>query len=320
MSKLDQSSLPQGRYFPKAWKIPGTSWTITGHSRALERTGFWIPELRVMLDAGVALPTDKGNRPSAILVTHGHIDHMNALPMLFRFGNRGDPPTHVVAPAAITHRLRQFSQLSWAVKVDETEELPINYRLPSDTERESLVSYCTQVGGTDQPLVLSYPEQVWHAVQKDQSFELAVGKNAATPLLIHTLQQFHGLCTSIGYLLSTPARTQKKFLPHLQGTHPKETGQNIRAAQSRGEETHYEVTIPAERRLAFVLDTTVEALDIEKSSTAERILACPVIMIECTYLEASKESEAAQRGHVWWGGLVPHVHAHHCSKTWVLVH
>jgi hypothetical protein len=91
MQQQVKSSLPQGDYFRASWKIPGgNNWVLTGHSRALERTGFWIPQLRIMLDVGVDLPTDSGACPAATLITHGHIDHMNALPMLLRHNKETD--------------------------------------------------------------------------------------------------------------------------------------------------------------------------------------------------------------------------------------
>ena len=63
-------------YWQKNWKIPGTSWTICGYSRSAYRTGFYIPELDLMLDAG----PQNFNKPKSILISHSHIDHIACLP------------------------------------------------------------------------------------------------------------------------------------------------------------------------------------------------------------------------------------------------
>jgi len=51
---------------------------LQGHSRSAERSGFIIKELGIMLDAGIV--TFK--QPHLILITHGHLDHVFALPMI----------------------------------------------------------------------------------------------------------------------------------------------------------------------------------------------------------------------------------------------
>jgi hypothetical protein len=42
-------------HWKQKWSIPNTPWTITGYSRAAYRTGFYIPELDIMLDAGAVI-------------------------------------------------------------------------------------------------------------------------------------------------------------------------------------------------------------------------------------------------------------------------
>ena len=64
-------------YWQKKWKIPNTSWSICGYSRSAYRTGFYIPELNLMFDAG----PQNVNKPEFILITHSHIDHIACLPM-----------------------------------------------------------------------------------------------------------------------------------------------------------------------------------------------------------------------------------------------
>lgn len=297
----------QSEYFKSFWKIPGTEWTVTGHSRGLERTGFYIPELCVMLDAGVDLPTHSA-RLAAIMITHGHIDHMNALPMLLRHLRDGDPPTNILAPKPILHKLREFAQLSFSVKVDDGVELPDNYRPPPESERFS-----------EQDVFVTDREK-WHAVRPDTERVLRVGKKFNIDISIQTLQLFHGRCSSVGYMLSVPATIKKKLRPDLIGSTKQETGANVKAAKARGDEINDSITVPEQPKLAFVLDTTIEALMPERSPTAHLIFQCPVIMIECSYLEDAKEQEAEKRGHVWWGGLLPFIRKEGLGKTWVLVH
>lgn len=303
-------TLPQGSYFQSVWKVPGSPWTISGHSRALERTGFWIPEIRVMLDAGIDLPTNSGARPAAILITHGHIDHMNALPMLLRHMQEGDAPVHVLAPSSILYRLRQLAQLSWAVKVDDGEDLPEDYLPPSESERFA--------GGDNR--VFEDKRRKWHAVVPNTGKILAVGRKGKTELSVHFLELFHGQCTSVGYLLSIPSTEKMKLRAVHMGSNKQETATKVQQAKARGEEINESVTIPEQHKLAFVLDTTVEAL--ETAPTAQRILDCPVIMIECTYLENAKQAEAERRGHICWCGLLPFVQQNKTGgdRTWVLVH
>ena len=63
-------------HWTKEKTIRNTPWRIRGYSRAAFRTGFYIPELDLMLDAG----PQNFNKPSHILITHTHIDHVACLP------------------------------------------------------------------------------------------------------------------------------------------------------------------------------------------------------------------------------------------------
>jgi len=83
----------------KKWQIPGTPWSICGYSRSAFRTGFYIKELDLMLDAGPQCH----NYPAYVLITHTHVDHIASLPFtLIRGIGGGDdpdiPPTHIYGP------------------------------------------------------------------------------------------------------------------------------------------------------------------------------------------------------------------------------
>lgn len=73
---LEESLDVKKVFWLKTYDIPGTSWTIRGYSKSAYRTGFYIKELDMMLDAG----PQNFKRPQNIFITHSHMDHMFCLP------------------------------------------------------------------------------------------------------------------------------------------------------------------------------------------------------------------------------------------------
>ena len=85
-----------------------------------------------------------------------------------------------------------------------------------------------------------------------------------------------------------------------------------------------QVSVPV---LAFLLDTTTEVLEYDVKQS-DLIYSCPIIMIECSYLERDMESEARTRKHVVWTELQPYI-VHSITEaqlegrnpnTWILIH
>jgi ribonuclease Z len=62
----------------KTWRMPGTDLSLTGYSRANDKTFFHVPELRCALDAGLC----EGRRVDTVFLTHTHHDHVKDLDFL----------------------------------------------------------------------------------------------------------------------------------------------------------------------------------------------------------------------------------------------
>ncbi|MBB6346536.1 MBL fold metallo-hydrolase [Nonomuraea muscovyensis] len=62
----------------KTWKLPGTRLSLTGCSRANDKTFFHVPELKLALDAGLV----EGRQVDTVLLTHTHLDHSKDLDFL----------------------------------------------------------------------------------------------------------------------------------------------------------------------------------------------------------------------------------------------
>lgn len=64
-------------YWKEERSIPGTNWKIRGYSRSAYRTGFYIPDIKIMLDSGPPIFSN----PKHIFITHTHLDHIISLPV-----------------------------------------------------------------------------------------------------------------------------------------------------------------------------------------------------------------------------------------------
>lgn len=81
-------------------------WTLQGHSKAGERTGFWLHPEKVVLDAGLGTQ----RKAKAVFLTHKHIDHTGALPYILT-SRRGASPVYMPEPV-----LRPLAALQKAVR------------------------------------------------------------------------------------------------------------------------------------------------------------------------------------------------------------
>lgn len=112
-------------HWKQSWSIPGTPWTILGYSRAAYRTGFFIPQLNIMLDAG----PQNFNNPDHIFITHTHCDHIACLPYTMIRDDKTSSLLHVYGPAQSEELLRKFIAALFDVTA-MTEDL--NYRTTQD--------------------------------------------------------------------------------------------------------------------------------------------------------------------------------------------
>ncbi|MGP3684271.1 MBL fold metallo-hydrolase [Streptomyces sp. IBSNAI002] len=107
----------------KTWRIPGTELTLTGYSRANDKTFFHIPELRCALDAGLA----EGRQPETVFLTHTHHDHAKDLDYLA--ARPAGVDIHLPAPAVpyVERHLRASAELNHGTAYDPA--LAANCRL-----------------------------------------------------------------------------------------------------------------------------------------------------------------------------------------------
>lgn len=107
-------------FWKQKWLIPNIKWNITGYSRAAYRTGFYIPELDLMLDAGPQCFTI----PSHIMITHTHADHIANLPFTLIAPEINNHMFHIYAPAKSEKHLRRYINSLFEVNLSVDMNVP----------------------------------------------------------------------------------------------------------------------------------------------------------------------------------------------------
>ncbi|KAH8908528.1 hypothetical protein BR93DRAFT_876640 [Coniochaeta sp. PMI_546] len=101
------------------WRFPRPyqQYTLTGRSRAAWHTSFVVPELNLLLDAGLVV---NSARPKHIFLTHGHNDHTLLAPA---FVKRSDPPD-VFCPVEIREIFDEYVRAKVLLNKGGVEQIP----------------------------------------------------------------------------------------------------------------------------------------------------------------------------------------------------
>ncbi|WP_214321727.1 MBL fold metallo-hydrolase [Nonomuraea sediminis] len=98
----------------KTWRIPGAELTITGYSRANDKTFFHLPELRCSLDAGLC----EGRQVDTVFLTHTHHDHAKDLDYLAAKASGTDVYLPAAAVPYVESYLRASAELNHGAGYD----------------------------------------------------------------------------------------------------------------------------------------------------------------------------------------------------------
>lgn len=287
MSKASKHACRLEQCIEKKLDNPG-KWTIQGHSRAGERTGFYIKEQRIVLDCGLA--SYRNN--NLIVLSHQHCDHTLCLPQLISRRNpRAKGQEHLRGTPVFCHEKAMYKihMLNRAV-----------YELSVDTINEERVK-------TTEDIEL---RQGYHLFGVKAEPNVYIDIPGFSNIKMEILQAHHSEMNCVGYGFNSFSKKLKEEYNHLKGS--KEGGQEIKRLKTSGVDVFTDTCTP---ELLYFCDSSIHNL-----SDNEDWKKYPVIMCECTgYPEYQEADRMTLIEHSHYDLLKPIILAN-LDKQWIVLH
>ncbi|PSR99210.1 beta-lactamase-like protein [Coniella lustricola] len=255
------------------WRLPGKyrQYVLTGKSRAAWHTSFLIPQLNLLLDAGLCV---NKQRPKHIFLTHGHTDHTL---LTTAFIKRSDPPD-IFCPAEMVDVLNNYLTAKTVLNLGGLRTLDGGQLDVDEEEEEEEVE-----DGSSHWL----HTHVTHGVRPGDVVPLrrTIDFTAEAFACDHTLP-------CVGYVFQLNSKKLKQEYIGRKGPELKqlrESGVEITAPQ----------TTPV---FAFLGDTTATTLAADPQWLQDGI---PVVITECSFLYEEHRAQAVKTKHTIWADLEP---------------
>lgn len=298
------------------WKFPKpiNHLVLTGRSRAAWHTSFVIPQLNLLLDAGLCV---NKSRPKHVFLTHGHNDHTLLAPA---FVKREDPPD-VYCPAEMKKAFDNFIladtmlNLGGVIAVEDAEEHGFlvseednGERRPSNSNGHVIQKcrdpghLCTEDDDGRSPQEKAFLRtHVTHGVRPNDTITLRRLKGITA-----TVFQCDHTVPCVGYVFHSTTHRLKQEYKSL-------TGQKLKDLRQSGTELTEPHSSPM---FAFLGDTTATTL----ASSPEWLRnGIPVVITECSFLYDEHKAQADKTKHTTWRDLEPVIRRWQ-DTTFVLTH
>ena len=295
-------SMPHRLENCKSIELPNPAkWTLQGHSKAGERTGFWIKQLKVVLDAGLSTYQS----PKAIFLTHSHTDHSFEVTHIYegrekailKGKGKGKGKNH-----KIDERGRPIVMQQCCVPLIE-KLINCTNDLSSGTP-----DYCIVNGIDPWYHRASYPFLV-EPTSSPSSSRYTI--DSLQDIEIEVLEGFHSV-PSVGYGFNTVTHKLKPELLELVKTDKNKFIELKQQYEKEGKSTTTRNVVP---QMVYYGDTNIRAL-IER----EHWKKYPVVVIECTlFADKTRISPRQMDEHIHWDDI-REVMSQHSNNHFVLIH
>jgi ribonuclease Z len=269
------------------WRFPKPyhNLTLTGRSRAAWHTSFIIPQLNLLLDAGLCV---NKTRPKHIFLTHGHSDHTLLTPSYVK---RSDPPD-IFCPAEMKDALDAFIN---AKTILNEGGLWSPSPSPPEGSEESNDTTTTTTKPYIDPKLRSHTTHPLHPGATVALPRLPLtGPSNTTPPWTATAFACDHQVPCLGYIFSF---TTHKLRPEYHALPPAELKQ-LR------EQQNVSLTAPVTQPVfIFLGDTTARTLATDPAVQTALRQGVKVVVTECSFLLEKHRAQAEKTKHTIWGDL-----------------
>jgi len=272
LPQSDRSEVLEWR-FPK----PYNGYVLTGKSRAAWHTSFVIPQLNLLLDAGLCV---NKLRPKHIFLTHGHSDHTLLSPA---FVKREDPPD-VFCPAEMAGVFDEFIRANTMLNLGGLVGEEDAWVSSGDDEGEGDAAAATAAQNGDKKWL-----RCTHVTNGLRPGDTVPLRRLKTDVWATAFACDHSV-PCLGYVFGV---TNRRLRPE----HVGRSGPELQALRQAGVKIAAPVRSPV---FAFLGDTTPAPLVAEPDWLRDGI---PVVITECSFLHAEHKPQADRTKHTVWADL-----------------
>ena len=281
-------------------------WTFRGSSSAAQNTALAVVELGIGLDCGSTNLPIFGDEIRDLVVTHGHWDHVKALPGLLQTVKEGKR-VNIYCPSNIVPTVEAFIQSSLCLIEDkgESKESPKKYNLVGVNPKDTMPFRFDEKG---RPIWIMQVFQCYHTVRScgygfdEIKYDLKVDLDfdfTCASLSEDEIKMMYSLIKERKYL-KDPILDEK---PKRDSMSDYKTGIEMPSFCFMGDTD--------ERALySVVKNTIVPHSYLEKYK---------IMIIECTFLAPQDIKYAVKDRHMHWSKLEPYVRSHP-ETQFVLIH
>lgn len=265
------------------WRFPGRykQYVLTGKSRAAWHTSFVIPQLNLLLDAGMII---NRLRPKHIFLTHGHSDHTLLTPAFIK---RDDPPD-IFCPAEMKDALNDFLRAKTVlnkgglVKADEPDLANGLTSVDEDEEFDAVEEGSVQATTHKRHWLQTHET---HGIRAGDTVPL----RRTVDFTAEAFQCDHQV-PCLGYVFKVNSQKLKQEYVGRKGVELKQL-----------RESGVAITAPHSTPVfAFLGDTTAATLASEPQWLKDGI---PVVITECSFLYEEHRQQSTKTKHTIWQDL-----------------